>query len=129
MDIMQIIGLALVAAIVSVFLKETNSYTSALLVSVVVGIIIFVALLDDVAYILKSLEELAVKAKVNQVYLSTVLKIIGLAYIAEFGTQISRDAGETAIAGRIEFAAKVLILVLAVPIFTAVFETIIRLLP
>ncbi len=129
MDIMQVIGLALVAVIISVFLKETNSHTNALLVSVVVGVIIFIALLDDVAYILKSLEDLAVKAKVNQIYLSTILKIVGLAYIAEFGSQISRDAGETAIAGRIEFAAKILILVLAVPIMSAVFETIIRLLP
>lgn len=129
MEIMQIMGLGLVAAIISVFLKETNSHTNALIVSLIVGVIIFIAILDDLAYILRALEDLAVKAKVNQLYLTTILKIIGLAYIAEFGAQISRDAGETAIAGRIEFAAKILILVLAVPILVAVFETIIRLLP
>ncbi|NLC37881.1 MAG: stage III sporulation protein AD, partial [Clostridia bacterium] len=51
------------------------------------------------------------------------------AYIAEFGAQVCRDAGETAIASRVEFAAKVLIIVLAIPIVVAILETIIRLLP
>lgn len=129
MDIMQIVGLGLVAAIISVFLKETNSFANALIVSLVVGVIIFIAIIDDIAFILRALEELAVKAKVNQLYLTSILKIIGIAYVAEFGAQISRDAGEIAIAGRIEFAAKILVLVLAVPILVAVFETIIRLLP
>ncbi|HHY60515.1 MAG TPA: stage III sporulation protein AD [Clostridia bacterium] len=129
MNIMQIVGIGMIAAVLAIFLRQTNSPVNAVLVSLLVGVIIFVSLLDEIAYVLGVLDHLAVKAQVNQLYLTTILKIIGIAYVAEFGAQVCRDAGETAIAARIEFAAKILILVLAVPILAAVLETIIRLLP
>lgn len=128
-NIMQVVGVALMATIIALFLRQTNSPVNAMLISVLVGIIIFVSLLKDIAYVLAVLDQLAVKAQVNQLYLTTILKIIGIAYVAEFGAQVCRDAGESAIAARVEFAAKILILVLAIPILVAVLETIIRLLP
>ncbi|NLC77627.1 MAG: stage III sporulation protein AD [Clostridia bacterium] len=129
MNIMQVVGVALMATIIALFLRQTNSPVNAMLISVLVGIIIFVSLLKDIAYVLAVLDQLAVKAQVNQLYLTTILKIIGIAYVAEFGAQVCRDAGESAIAARVEFAAKIMILVLAIPILVAVLETIIRLLP
>lgn len=123
------VSLALVATIISIFLKQTNSPVNAMMVSIIAGIIIFMAVLNDIAYVLAALNELAVKAQINQLYLATILKIIGIAYIAEFGSQVCRDAGEAALAAKVEFAAKILVLVLAVPIVVAVLETIIRLLP
>ncbi|HHW07762.1 MAG TPA: stage III sporulation protein AD [Clostridia bacterium] len=129
MNIMQIVGIGMIAAILAIFLRQTNSPVNAMLISLLVGVIIFITLLDDIAYVLGVLDHLAVKARVNQLYLTTILKIIGIAYVAEFGAQVCRDAGETAIASRIEFAAKILILVLAMPILAAVLETIILLLP
>jgi len=65
----------------------------------------------------------------NLVFLETILKIIGIAYIAEFGAQMTRDAGQGAIASKIELAGKVLILVMAVPIIQIIIETVIDLLP
>jgi stage III sporulation protein AD len=58
-----------------------------------------------------------------------VLKIIGIAYIAEFGAQIVRDAGQESIASKIELAGKVLILVLAIPIISIIIETVMKLMP
>jgi len=72
---------------------------------------------------------MAVGAGINLTYLQTLLRIVGLAYLAEFGAQVCRDAGEGNIAARIEFAAKVIILVLAVPIIVAVMESILSLIP
>lgn len=129
MNIMQVVGIALIATIIAIFLRQTNSPVNAMLISVLVGIIIFVSLLKDIAYVMAALDQLAAKAQVNQLYLTTILKIIGIAYVAEFGAQVCRDAGESAIAARVEFAAKILILALAIPILVAVLETIIRLLP
>jgi stage III sporulation protein AD len=68
-------------------------------------------------------------ARVDELYLTTLLKILGIAYIAEFGAQICRDAGEGTIASKIEMVGKILILVLALPIFAAIMEVIVRLLP
>jgi stage III sporulation protein AD len=60
------------------------------------------------------------------VYLNTILKIIGIAYVTEFGAQVCRDAGEGAVAGKIEFAGKIMIMVMAVPIIALVLQTISR---
>jgi stage III sporulation protein AD len=63
------------------------------------------------------------------IYVETILKIIGIAYIAEFGAQITKDAGQGAIASKIELGGKVLILSMAIPILTVIIETIISMLP
>ena len=73
--------------------------------------------------------ETAVGAGINLVYLQTLLRVIGIAYLAEFGAQVCRDAGEGSIASRIELAAKVIILVMAVPIVVEIMESILLLLP
>ncbi len=75
------------------------------------------------------IEKLSVNAHVNMIYVETILKIIGIAYIAEFGAQITKDAGQGAIASKIELGGKILILAMAIPILTVIIETIISMLP
>jgi stage III sporulation protein AD len=75
------------------------------------------------------IERIAVTANVNMMYVETILKIIGIAYIAEFGSQITKDAGQGAIASKIEMAGKILILIMAIPILTVIIETVISLIP
>ncbi|HBS58556.1 MAG TPA: stage III sporulation protein AD [Firmicutes bacterium] len=101
----------------------------ALLLSLGLSVMIFLLVAGKISLILDLFNDLANRANVNQLYLNTVLKIIGIAYISEFGAQICRDAGESAVAGKIELAGKILILVLAVPIIAVVLDTIAKLLP
>ncbi len=101
----------------------------AFLLTLFVGSLIFLFLLDEIASVIQLINDLAVQANIHTVYLQTILKIIGIAYIAEFGAQISRDAGQAAIASKIELAGKIFILVLAIPIIKAVIEMILALLP
>lgn len=129
MEIFQIVGLALTATLIIILVRQARDGETALLVSLVVGAVIFLLLLDRIGTVVKVLGDLSERAGINQFYLNTVLKIIGIAYVAEFGGQICRDAGENAIASKVELAAKVLIMVLAIPIIVAVLESILRLLP
>ena len=64
------------------------------------GIIIFLVVIGKITEVIRVLEKMAAQANLNMVYLDTILKIIGIAYIAEFGAQITRDAGQGAIASR-----------------------------
>lgn len=75
------------------------------------------------------IESLAANANVNTIYVKTILKIIGVAYIAEFATQISKDAGLGAMAAKVELAGKILILTMAIPILTVLIETVIQMIP
>lgn len=85
--------------------------------------------MDQISSVIRMLQNIAVDANVNMVYLETILKIIGIAYIAEFGAQISRDAGQGTIASKIELGGKIIILAMALPILTAIIETVIGLIP
>jgi len=128
MEIIQIVGLGLVATILALVIKDQKPMF-AFLIAIASGVIIFFFLIGKIAEVIQILEKLAVQADLNLVFLETILKIIGIAYIAEFGAQITRDAGQGAIASKIEMAGKVLILVMAVPIIQIIIETVIDLLP
>ncbi|WP_139489330.1 stage III sporulation protein AD [Brevibacillus dissolubilis] len=127
-EIVQIVGLGIVATILALVIKEQKPLF-AFLIAIVSGILIFYFLIGKISDVIRVLEKLAVQADLNMVFLETILKIIGIAYIAEFGAQITRDAGQGAIASKIELAGKVLILVMAVPIIQIIIETVINLLP
>lgn len=128
MEIIQIVGLGFIATILIVILKEQKPQF-AFLITIFTGVTIFLFLIGKIATIILVLERLAVQSNVNMVFLETILKIIGIAYIAEFGAQITKDAGQGAIASKIELAGKILIMVMAIPIISAIIETIIHLLP
>ncbi len=128
MDILQVVGLGLVAVVLAVVLRH-NRPEMAMFLSITVGMVIFAVMLGKIGSVLEVLRDLASRANLSMVYLGTILKIVGIAYIADFGAQICRDAGEGAVAAKIEFAAKILVLVLAVPIVVAVLNSLIRVVP
>ena len=101
----------------------------AFLIIVFTGCSIFLFLADKIYEIIQMLEKLALNAHVNMMYLETILKIIGIAYIAEFASQITRDAGQGSLAAKIELSGKILILAMSIPILTVIIETIIQLIP
>lgn len=128
MEIWQIVGIALVVSVIGVVLKQVRKEI-ALQLTILTGTIIFTLILDKVKIIIDLLQNLADQANISSYYLIIVLKIVGVAYLAEFGADICRDADEKALATKIEIAAKVGVLVLAIPIIVAILESIMRLVP
>ncbi|GAA4845857.1 stage III sporulation protein AD [Paenibacillus vulneris] len=128
MEIVQIVGLGLIATILVLIIKEQKPIF-AFLLAAFTGIVIFLFLIGKIASVIQILEDLAVNANVNMIFLKTILKIIGIAYIAEFGAQIVRDAGQESIASKIELSGKILIMVMAIPIVSVIIETVVKLLP
>lgn len=128
MDILQIVGLGLVVCILAIILRQQKPPMATLL-TMTAGVIIFFIMLPQIAAVFNVLRDLASQANVSMAYMGTILKIVGIAYIADFGSQICRDAGESALASKIEFAAKIIVLVMAVPIIVAVLQSLIKLVP
>jgi len=128
MEIIQVVGLGIITTILALIIKEQKPLFSFLL-AVFTGVIIFLFLIGKISAVIQMIEELAVQSNVNMIYLKTILKIIGIAYIAEFGAQIVRDAGQESIASKIELSGKILILFMAIPIITVIIETVLKLLP
>ncbi len=128
MEIMQIVGLGLVVTVLIVIIKQQRPEL-AIQLSVVTGVIIFSMMLGKINSVVTLMKDLAQRSNVSVLYMGTIMKIIGVAYIAEFGAQICRDAGEGAVASKIEFAAKVIVIVLAIPVIVAVFDSLLKLIP
>lgn len=61
--------------------------------------------------------------QVNPIYLTTLLKMTGITYIAEFSSGICKDAGYGAIGNQIEIFGKLSILAVSMPIVLALLET------
>ncbi len=109
-------------------LKETRPEFT-IFISLITGVIIFLALIPKLVYLLDVMRDLSQKVDIEIIYFSTILKIIGIAYIVEFGSQLCRDAGENSIAMKIEMAGKLSILVLSIPILLGLMELIMKILP
>ncbi len=128
MEILQVVALGLVVAVFAVLLRRERP-EMAMLLALGFGVIVFLMVLNKLGTIITVFQDVTRRAQVDELYLATLLKILGIAYIAEFGAQVCRDSGEGTVANKIEMAGKVLIMILALPIFAAILEVIIRLLP
>lgn len=128
MDILQIAGIGIIGMILTVTVKK-QSPNIAIMLSIAVGIIIFSAVAVRLDAVINMLEEISEKLNMNEKYIYIVLKITGVAYIAQFCSQICTDAGEGAIADKIELGGKVIIMVISAPIFPAIIKMIYSILP
>lgn len=121
MEIIQIVATGIIGAILSITLKKYNPEISSL-IGIATGVIIFIFIAGRLSEVLNLLREMADTAGIDMTYLAIVLKVIGIAYIAEFGVQLCLDAGEGSIASKIELAGKVLIMVVSAPVLLALMD-------
>jgi stage III sporulation protein AD len=128
MDIIQIVGLGFVVTLLILIIKSQKPELAVQL-SLTLAALIFLMVLAKISVVLTLFRDLADRANLSPVYLNTILKVIGIAYVTEFGAQVCRDAGEGAVAGKIEFAGKVLVMVMAVPVLALVLDTLVKLIP
>lgn len=128
MEILQVVGLGIIATVLIVVLKAQKP-EMAIQVSILTGVVVFLLVAGKLSAVLEMLDSLTRRVNIDPIYFVTVLKIIGIAYIAEFGAEVCKDAGESSIASKIELAGKVAVVVLAVPIVTSLLDLIIRIMP
>lgn len=127
MEIIKVVAFAFAALFIFLVFKERRSDIS-ILISLSAGVIIFLFIitqLNDVIYFIK---DIADKANIDMVYIGVVLKILAIAYLATFCSEICKDAGASSIASKVDFSAKILILTLAIPILMAVLQSILQIL-
>ena len=128
MDIVKIIGVGLIALIIIVVIRQYKPEFT-MYVSIIAGVIILFLVLDKVTGIITLLTNLSKKTRINSEYLSILLKITGIAILTEFAVSICKDAGETAIASKVDLGGKVIIISMSIPIISALLEIIMKIIP
>lgn len=125
MEIIKIVAFGFMALFIVLLFKGRRD-DLAVYVSMAVGAIIFLFMITKITAILQFIQQLAAKANIDFIYLTTVFKILAIAYLASFCSEICKDAGQGSIGTKVEFAGKILILVLAIPILMAVLQSILK---
>lgn len=128
MNIIQIVGIGIIATVLIVTIRDEKPEFS-LLLSLATGVLIFMFVVERLGYVITVLKDLSRRADFDFIYFATILKIIGVAYICQFGSEIAKDAGEGAIASKIELAGKIMIIIISVPILLALLELIVKIMP
>lgn len=126
MEIVKVVAFAFASLFIVMVVKESKKEELAVQISICAGILIFLFMISKITSVMNLLQQLALKANIDFIYLTTVFKILGIAYLASFCSEICKDAGQGSIASKVEFAGKILILVLAIPILMAVLQSILR---
>lgn len=126
MDIVKIVGVGMLAGMLITVLRQQRPEL-AMQLSIATGAMIGLLMLARVMQVVDVFQTLGAKARIDQTHMAAILKIIGVAYVADFGSQVLQDAGEKSVATKVEMAGKVIIMLLAVPIILAIMETILKL--
>ena len=123
MDIIKISLLGICGVILCFFLKETRPEYTAF-ITMGIGIMILGLAVGKLEYLFGTLRQLKDSLPVEQEYLTTLIKMIGITYIGQFSAGICKDAGHQATAAQIELICRLSVLVQSVPILLALLETI-----
>ena len=127
-ELIKIIGIGIIALVIVVILKQYKP-EYATYVSIIAGILILFMAVEKLSGIINLLQAISDKTYINKQFLGIILKITGIAIIAEFAVSICVDAGEKAIATKIEMGSKVIIIAMSIPIISSLLELIIEILP
>ena len=120
MNIFAIIGTGIIAAAISAVLKRFGG-EFGLFVSLAASLLILVTVLSAVTPLTELIGELAEAAGAESEYIAVLMKALAVCVITQLAAESCRDSGEGAIASKIEFAGKTAVLLISVPLFSAIF--------
>ncbi len=127
MDILKVISFILISLFLYLLFKDKRG-DLAVLILLVSGVMVFLYSIGQINEIISFLKNIAEKAEINGLYLGVILKIIGIAYISSFCSEICKDSGASSLASKVELSGKLFILILAIPILMAVLNSILEIL-
>ncbi len=127
MEIAKVVGIGVIGGILAVAVRKTNPELG-MQVSIAAGIIVFCLVVGYLAQAVEFIRNFA--EQYGTLYQGTLvlLKVIGIAYLCEFGVQVLKDAGENALAVKVELAGKVIIFSVTLPLIGQFINTVLGLL-
>ena len=127
MEILRIVSIAVIASIMCLFVSDDNK-VFRIYISVAAGILILTMSSDYLLAAFNFISNVSNYSSIAPQYLEIIFKIIAIAYIAQFASDICADAGERSIAAKIEIASRFVIVYLSLPILINFFELVVSIL-
>ena len=122
MNIVQVGLIGVAGVLMSIYIKKEKEEI-AIYLCIATSILIFLGIIDYLEVLIATVKEIGSFINIDLVYIGTLLKMLGITYLAEFASGICKDAGYQTIATQIEMFGKITILVLSMPILLALLKT------
>lgn len=123
MDIMRIAAIAIVGVIMASIVKSFKPEFSIYVVLATI-VIIFLMALNKLTAVFQLLSSVYGEMTYGKDFFPIIVKVLVVAYLADFTSQLCKDAGEGAIGSKVELAGKIVIFYLSMPILLAILELI-----
>lgn len=117
----RIIGIGIIGSILSLLIKRHRP-EMAMAVPILTSVVILMMCIPYLSTVISAFEDIADRADIEFSHMRTVIKIIGVSYICQFGSDICQDAGEKTISSKIELGGKIIIITLSMPIIYSLLE-------
>ena len=119
MNILTLVLFVLAAVLFALQIKAYNK-PIALVLSLAAGIAVFLYLLTYLQDILTAFQDFFQKSGLESAYYEPLIKATGIALIVKAASAVCRDAGEQALAYKMELAGTTAIILTALPLFSKV---------
>ena len=127
MNLYMLAGAGVVAALLALAVRQYRKELGTA-VALAAGLLLMLYAVVNLTPVLRTVRDFTERASLDGTLFGVLLRTLGVCWLTQFAADLCRDAGETAIAGKVTLAGKVLVLVLALPLFEKVFETVFGLL-
>ena len=127
MEILTLCAAALTAVIAAVGLKKYSPETS-ILIAAAGGILIILAVLPKALPAAEEIKQLISLSGLNTDYGQILIKTIGICLIGKFTSEFCIDNGYSSLGSKIDLAAKISVLVISLPLYGNILETVSQLL-
>ena len=114
----NIIGIAIISSVLYLLVKK-YSPEYGILVEIAAVIFVIWAVFPYLCDVIDFYTDSVKKTGIDNDYVLLLLKVAGIATITQFSADICNDSGENALASKIEFAGKTLIIAVSLPMVKA----------
>ena len=123
MEFVKLAAFAICASLLALNFKSIkNEY--GVLITISACLLIFYYGISKVTYIVESLRFITEFVSIDNVYFGVILKIIGITYISEFASDISKDCGYGTLGNQIKIFGKLATLALSMPVLLSIVKSI-----
>jgi len=119
MEVLAVVGIGLVAAMLTLLLRQHRP-EFAMLVSLAAGVVILLMVCRDLLPVVDQIRTMMQSVSMPQEYTAVLFKALGICFLTQVACDTCKDAGEGAIAAKVEMAGKVLVLAVSLPLFQQV---------
>lgn len=116
MEMASVIGITVVAVVVAVLFRQYRP-EYGVLISLITGILLLGLVVKGLTPAIEQISNLAEKVGMYGDYTDVLVKSLGICFLTQIACDTCKDAGESAIASKVELAGKAAVVILTLPLF------------